>query len=589
MFRHSLYAMLMLVFILFLSACDTQNGKTTDWFAPFKAEKRDTVTIVHNNDFHSQLEVLAPEGEPEQGGAAHLAALVKKIKAEKGADNVLLLFGGDMFQGSLFYNTWLGSAEVMVFNQMGYDAVALGNHEFDSGSEELGRALRGDPVTIAGQTYPTEKAEFLALATNIDYENEPALRDVLVKRAIVKKGGNSYGMLGITTTQTATGSSPGPNVHFLDYVPAVQEQVEALKAEGVDRIILMSHIGYPIDVVNAAQLSGVDVIVSGHDHALLGDEVTVAGIGLPKQVSRIRGPYPTLTKDKDGNTTVIVSAMEKGRWLGEIDVTFDEQGHVVADKLKPNLMFVRGCEVKDGVRDCSQEIIAPDAEMAAKVTEYGQPLEAFANQVMGEAAVTFGGRSAENPDAPPMGDLIAEILLDRGRSVDNAVVALVNRGGIRTDLIKGTVRYKDINAVMPFNNNLAMVDLSGDELVRVLDHGLTQAQGQSYGAFPHVAGMTVHYCAALPCPKALHKPDGVVTSVSIGGYPLQAQKTYRLATIDYLVGGGDLYAVLKEPCERVGNYCRKTSLVVKDVISDWFRTHSPVQPIAAERTVPVAP
>lgn len=590
MFRHSFYALLMLTVILFLSSCDSSGGTTKNWLSSFGlGGKSDTITIVHNNDFHSQLEPYAPEGEPEQGGAAHLAALVKKIRAEKGADNMLLLFGGDMFQGSLYYNTWLGSAEVMVMNHMGYDAVALGNHEFDSGSVELGRALTGAPVTIAGAEYPTESAKFIPLGTNIDASQEPALKDILVKRATVTKGGHRYGLLGITTTQTATGSSPGPNVKFLDYIPAVQEQVDALKAEGVERIVLLSHIGYPIDVENAAQLSGVDIIVAGHDHALLGDEISVAGLGLPKQVSRIRGPYPTLVKDKDGNTTVVVSAMEKGRWLGQFDVTFDAEGHVLPETIKPNLTFVRGCEVIEGTRDCSKEVIQPDPEMTRLVADYGKPLEAFANEVMGEAAVTFSGRGGDDAGAPPMGDLMAEIILDRGRELDGAVVGMVNRGGIRTSLLKGTVRYKDINAVTPFNNNLALIDLTGDELVTVLDHGLSLADGQSFGAFPHIAGMTVHYCSAKPCPKALHQPEGVVTSVTIGGQPLQAEQTYRLATIDYLIGGGDLYAFLKERCEQVENYCRKTSLVLKDIISDWFRTHSPVQPIIAERTVPVAP
>ncbi len=582
MFKHCLYGTALLFTVLSFAACttDAPNVATTG------TSGETTITIIHNNDFHSQLESLYPEGEPSQGSAARLQALVKKIRAEKGAENTLLLFGGDMFQGSLYYNTWLGSAEIMVMNHMGYDAVALGNHEFDSGTPELARALRGEPVEIAGKSYPTEKAKFIALGSNIDYSNEPLLQDLLVKRAIVEKNGEKYGLIGVTTTSTETGSSPGPNVHFGDYVPYIQQQADALTAEGINKIIVMSHIGYDVDIENVPQLSHVDVIVAGHDHALLGDPATVEALGIPKQIPRIKGPYPTVLKDKDGNDTVVVTAMEKGRWLGEIDVTFDKKGRVIADKLKPNLTFVRGCDVlADKTEDCTKEVITPDAEMAALVKQYGEPLEAFANVVMGEAAVTFGGRSSETTGAPAMGDLIADILLDRAKVTNRADAAFVNRGGIRTDLVKGTVRYKDINAVMPFNNTLALLDLTGDELVTALDHGLTQGYGQSPGAKPHVSGMTVHHCAAAPCPKAIHQPNGVVTAITIDGKPLNLKTTYRIATIDYIMGGGDLYTMLKEACAREGNYCRKSSVMVRDIISDWFKNHSPVSPLPATRLV----
>lgn len=577
MVKHSFYATLVLMLILFLAACRS---------AEYHPDVKTTVTLVHTNDFHSQLEPFYPDGEPSQGGVARLAALVNKIRAEKGEDNVLLLSGGDMFQGSFFYNAWLGSAEVMVQNYMRYDAVTLGNHEFDSGPKELARALRGSPATIAGKTYQTEPAKFLVLGTNLDISNEPDLQGIVLKRAILKKGGRIFGLLGVTTQQTATGSKPG-NVKFLDYVPAIQEQADLLKHEGVDKIILMSHVGYAIDLTYIPELSGVDVVVSGHDHALLSDATTVQRLGVPKQVSRIAGPYPTVIKDKDGNSVVVVSAMEKGRWLGEIDIGFDAGGHVIPASLKPNLTFVRGCDLRsDKTEDCSKEVIAPDPALAAKVAEYGAPMKAFADVVKGEALVTFSGRSNENKNAPPMGDLIAEMLLDKGNQTDKAVAALMNRGGIRTDLVKGTVRYKDINAVMPFDNHLALIDLTGDELIKVLDHGLTLGNGKSSGAFPYVAGMTVYHCTAKPCAKALHG-GGVVTAVKIGGKKLDKKKTYRIATIDYLTNGGDLYASLSEPCNRSGNYCKKTDLLIKDIIGDWFVNHSPVKPIPAQRLVAV--
>lgn len=582
MFKHTFYALAAVTLILFLAACDHMQ------VAAGKPEQPVTVTLLHMNDFHSQLDPYMPPEEPSQGGAARLKTLIDGIRKEKGDENVLLLFGGDAFQGTMFYNTWKGSAEVMTMNQLGFDAVCLGNHEFDSGADQLVRAIKGGPVTIAGVTYETEPAKFLVLSTNIDGAREPGFEDSSVKRAIIEKNGARYGLLGVTTETTANVSSPGENVKFLDYIASVQKQADALKAEGVNKIFLMSHSGTDVDMKMIPHLSGVDVVVGGHDHALFGDPETIRAMGLPKQAAQVVAPYPAVIKDRDGHNVLVVSAYEKGRWLGNIDVTFDGKGLVQDDAWKAAPVFVRGCTVdrssgapKEG--DCSQQIAAFDGGMFAQVEKYREPMAIVANQPLGESAVDFAGRHAVDADVHSMGDLIAEILLNFAAK-EKADAALINWGSMRADLAKGPVRYADVSTVLPFDNAVAILDLTGAELLESMDMAVSKAYGKSAGAYPHVAGMTIHYCKAEPCPNALRK-GGRVTALTIAGKALEPQATYRIATHDYLTKGGDFYAIFKAACERAGNYCKNTGTLTRDMVADWFRTHSPVTPVTTKRTI----
>lgn len=533
-----------------------------------------TLTLLHTNDFHSQIEPMQPSGEPEQGGAARVKTLISEIRKEKGADNVLLVSAGDNFQGSLFYNVWKGSAEMMVMNDWGYDAASLGNHEFDLGSAELARALAGKPIEVRGKMHAeVESAHFPVITTNLDASKEAELDKQLVKHAIVEKNGQKYGILGVTTETAAVISNPGKNVKFLNYVEAVQKEVGILQSQGINKIILLSHTGYPEDLARIPQLSGVDVIVAAHDHALLADPKVVKEMGLPKQVDRIRGPYPTIAKDKDGHNVVVVTAMEKGRWLGNIDVTFDKDGLVTA--WNPHEIFVHGCEA-DG-KDCSKEVAKPDAVLAAKIAEYNKPIAEFANEVVGKSTADFGGYHDDIYKTPPFGWVVADALLDYTKDSDKAQAAVLNMGGIRAGLNKGTVTYGAINTALPFPNSVAVVEVTGDELVTALDNGFSGASGQSDGAFPHIAGMKISYCKTKSCHMPLHK-NGQTVSVQMAGKKLDLKAHYRITTNDYLLSGGDFYEIFKTACHTKGRYCRDTGSYVKDVVADWFRKHHVASP-----------
>lgn len=535
-----------------------------------------TLTILHTNDTHSRLEP-SPSGKdlnekspgPQQGGVARRKTLIDRVRAER--EHVLLVDSGDRAQGTIFFNAWQGSAEIMAVNALGYDAVSLGNHEFDLGSIALGRALRGEPVAIAGVPRETEALRAPLVATNVDGTAEPALADLLVKRTVLERGGERIGVLGVVTKDTEIISSPGTGVRFVDELASVQAEADALRALGVDKVVLLSHSGYALDVERAARWTGIDVIVSAHDHALLGEAAQVDAVA-PGQGKFVRGPYPTVVTAADGEPTLVVSAFEQGAWLGELEVSFDSAGRKTRWEARPT--FVRGCAFADGGVDCTGEVAPEDPAVKAAVDAYRAPVAEFAGAVVGETAVAFDGSRVPGLRTQEMalGNLVADVMLVAGAGSDGAVAALMNGGGVRAGLRAGRVTYEDALAVLPFGNRLMVVALTGEELLAALDLGLSKS-GQ--GAFPQVAGLRLTYCGAEPCAAPL-RPGGRVVSLAVAGTPVERDRLYRVATNDYLAGGGDGQTAIAEACKRPGGYCRDTGLLQLDLLIDELRLRSPV-------------
>jgi len=551
-----------------LSGCATSGDSPT--------ARPITLTLLHTNDTHSHLEPFPRDGElsagnqgPQQGGIARRKALIDAIRARE--PNVLLVDAGDNFQGTIFYNAWKGSAEIMALNALGYDAVTLGNHEFDRGPAELGRALRGEPVEIAGATHPTEKPRLPIVATNVDAGAEPALRGLFAPSAVLERGGERFGILGVVTEDVPAISSPGPHVRVLDAVASVQDEADRLQAAGIDKLILLSHAGYPVDLERAPRWRGVDIIVSGHDHALLGDPATVEAVA-PGQGARVKGPYPTVVAGADGAPVLVVSGYEWGRWLGQLQVSFDERGVIRRWEGRP--IFVRGCAFGRGAVDCGRQSAPEDPAIKARVAAYRAPLDRFAGAVIGRAGMFFdGGRTPGlRTREMPLGNLVADAMLAAASRSDSAVAAIVNGGGIRAGLNAGDATFEDALAVLPFGNTVAVLDLKGEELIAALDHGVSRP---GEGAFPQVAGLKLVYCASAPCPAAL-RPGGRVTALAVNGVPVDLAATYRIAVNGYLAGGGDGYAVLKDACARPGGRCRDTGLLDLDLLVEEFKTRSPV-------------
>ncbi|NBQ51163.1 MAG: multifunctional 2',3'-cyclic-nucleotide 2'-phosphodiesterase/5'-nucleotidase/3'-nucleotidase, partial [Marivivens sp.] len=376
-----------------------------------------SLTILHTNDFHARFEPISKydstcSAEDNTagdcfGGTARLVTAVAEARAR--SNNSILVDGGDQFQGTLFYTFYKGAMAAEFMNLLGYDGMTVGNHEFDDGPE----VLRGFMDSV----------EFPVLMSNADFSGEALLSDKLLKSTVIERGGEKIGLIGLTPHDTDELASPGPNVIFTDPVDAVQGEVDKLTAEGVNKIIVLSHSGYSVDQRVAAETTGVDVIVGGHTNTLLGE------------MDNAEGPYPTMV-----NNTAIVSAYAYGKFLGELNVTFDDDGNLTEASGQPILINGE---------------VAEDAAVVARIGELAQPLEEVRNRVVAEtAAEIVGVREDCRARECAMGSLIADAML--ARVADQGIqIAIQNGGGIRASIDAGPVTMGEVLTVLPFQNTLS--------------------------------------------------------------------------------------------------------------------------------------
>jgi len=465
-----------------------------------------SLTILHTNDFHARFEPISKydsgcsadsnmEGKCF-GGTARLITAVKDARAR--TNNSILVSGGDQFQGTLFYTYYKGKVAAEMMNKLGYDAMTVGNHEFDDGPE----VLRGFMDAL----------NFPVLMSNADYTNEPLLEGKLAKSTVIERGGEKLGLIGLTPEDTDELASPGANVKFSDPVTAVQGEVDKLTAMGVNKIIVLSHSGYVVDQKVAAETTGVDVIVGGHSNTYLSNTS-----------DRAKGPYPTMV----GNTA-IVQAYAYGKFLGELNVIFDDAGNLKSATGEPLTM--------DGN-------VAEDTGTKARIAELAGPLEEIRQKVVAQSSSTIdGNRDNCRVKECEMGNLVADAMLDRVKS-QGVSIAIANSGGIRSSIDMGDVTMGEVLGVLPFQNTLSTFEIKGSGVIAALENGVSQVE-EVKGRFPQVAGIKFVW------DQSIAPNEGRVVSVMVadgdGWIAIDPNKTYGVVTNNYVRGGGDGYKVFSK-------------------------------------------
>jgi 5'-nucleotidase len=492
------------------------------------------LTILHTNDFHARFEPVSKydsgcgaEDNAEGkcfGGSARLVTAVEEARGRAG--NSILVDGGDQFQGSLFYTYYKGKVAAEMMNKMGYDGMTVGNHEFDDGPE----VLRGFMDSV----------DFPVLMSNADVSAEPQLADVLKKSTVIEKGGEKIGLIGLTPQDTPDLASPGKNITFSDPVAAVQAEVDRLTAEGVNKIVVLSHSGYVVDQQVAAGTTGVDVIVGGHSNTLLSNTS-----------DRAAGPYPTMVND-----VAIVQAYAYGKFLGELNITFDDAGNITEASGEPLVM------------DAS---VAEDASTVDRINELAQPLDEIRNKVVASAAeIVEGDRAVCRVQECQMGNLVADAML--ARVADQGVtIAIANSGGLRASLEPGDVTMGQVLTVLPFQNTLSTFEISGEGLVAALENGVSQVE-EVKGRFPQVAGMKFTWDPSV-APN-----EGRISDVMVadgGGFaPIDPAKTYLVVTNNYVRNGGDGYKMFSGDDKNAYDYGPDLA----DVTAEYLAVNSPYKP-----------
>ncbi|GEO80794.1 multifunctional 2',3'-cyclic-nucleotide 2'-phosphodiesterase/5'-nucleotidase/3'-nucleotidase [Pararhodospirillum oryzae] len=438
-----------------------------------------TVRLLHVNDVYE----VAPDRQG-LGGLAELKTLVGTERARSGADQVLVTFGGDLLSPSLLSSLDQGAHMLVALNEVGVDVAVPGNHEFDFGAGVAARLLGGSPFPwlLANAQDPTG-APFAGLAPTM-------LKTV---------GPYRVGFLGVLTPDTETLSSPGAGITFQPVEERARAAVQALKAQGADVIIALTHQDMADDRKLADALPEVDVILGGHDH-----EILVWG--------------------DDGR--LIVKAGSDARTLAAVDLRVSEH----EGKEGPVLDLV------PALRLIPNQGQTPDPALAQRIQGWEKALDDSLGQPLGVSVKPLDSRRAVvRGEESTVGDLIADAL----RTGTRADVALTNGGGIRGDKLYEagtTLTLRDVVTELPFGNVAVVLTLSGADLRAALEHGFSGVENGA-GRFPQVSGMSVTWTPDRP-------PGQRVLAVTVNGQPLQDGRAYLVATNDFIANGGDGYDIL---------------------------------------------
>lgn len=428
--------------------------------------------ILHVNDFHGFAEPYKPLGSDEAlGGIAYLAAEAGILRKEMPS---LLLSAGDMIQGSNWANLFKGESVIEVMNEMGFDAMVVGNHEFDFGKEILAKRI--------------SQARFPVLGANVRGF------DALLRPYVIREvNGVKVIIIGVVTDETPVTTNPG-NVTGLKFDPpadTVEKYIRELKAPG-DIVVVLSHRGYAGDRALAEKVKGIDVIVGGHSHTKLST--------------------PSVVGD-----TIIVQAWEHAKALGVLDMTV-EDGRIIK---------------YEGRLDEIRPVGRSDVKVEAIVEKFKEKVDSALNEKVGYADEDLDGERVRYQETN-FGNLIADVI----RKTSGADAALINGGSIRTGIHRGEIKRMDIYSVLPFDNYIVSVKLTGRQIREALEHGVSAVENGE-GRFPQVSGLTFNYSRSAI-------PGNRVKEVLIRGVPIDPRGEYTVATNDFLAAGGDGYKAFGE-------------------------------------------
>ncbi|WP_424984393.1 bifunctional metallophosphatase/5'-nucleotidase [Microbulbifer sp. S227A] len=493
--------------------------------------------VIHINDLHSRIEPVskydstcsAEDNAAGEcfGGYARVATKIAELRAELADENVVVLDAGDQYQGSLMYTTYKGDVEIEMMETIGFDAMAVGNHEFDDGPEGLAKLVDG--------------VSFPVISGNLDVSRSNLLNGKVQNHVVLDVGGEKIGIVSALATDTVETSSPGDAVIFQDEIDSLTADVAMLQADGVNKIIALTHVGVNKDMEIAGAVPGLDAVVGGHSHT---------------EFSNTRDgamAYPTMVGD-----VPVVQAYAYSKYVGHLVLTFDDEGNVTAATGDTILL------------DAS---VGEDPAIVARVAELAGPINEMKTRVVAEASEAIeGGRSVCRAQECPMGNLIADAML--ARVADQGVeIAIQNGGGIRASIDAGEVTMGEVLTVLPFQNTLSTFQVPGATIVAALENGASQI-ADGAGRFAQVAGMTYAFDASKPAGER-------VSDVMVGGAPIDPDKVYGVVTNNYVRNGGDGYAMFAGDDKQAYDFGPDLA----DVTAEYLAENGPYQPYVDGRIV----
>ncbi len=530
-----------------------------------KRGKKDKVaywlTVLHSNDGESRL--IDAGGElSDFGGIARFATKVDELRDQgtgrtrKGEPKgTVLVSSGDNFLAGPEFNASLQRNEEKddpYYDSVGlslidFDAMTIGNHEFDFGPDVLAEFIEG---------FGTDTPKFLS--ANLDFSGEPrlaALEDdgLITGSTIVRKERRRIGIVGATTELLPQISSPR-NVEVEDVLPAVRAEIDALKDAGVNKIVLSTHLqGIDTEIELVGALRGVDVVIAGGGSEVLADENDLL---VPGDEANIYGDYPVIAQDARGRDVPVVTTPGNYKYVGRIMVGFNKAGRVVDIRRNSGLERVSGGDQPDAVE--------PNRRIQRWVVDPVQrSVQDLAENVIAQTEVTLDGRTAEvRTKETNAGNLIADSQLWQATKlasefgVPEPDISLQNGGGIRNDLVipPGDITELDTFTWLPFSNFVTVVeDVERATLKDILEHVVTAAPGTAAGKFAQIGGFEFVYDADGTPRQTdgdgnVTNPGDKIEDVVLDDGTIIVQDgvvvpgpALTVATADFLARGGDGY------------------------------------------------
>ncbi|ABB14599.1 5'-nucleotidase C-terminal domain-containing protein [Carboxydothermus hydrogenoformans] len=479
-----------------------------------------TVDLLEVTDFHGYLKYdTTLNGQPlEQKIAAVLAKKLKDIKASN--PNTVILSGGDMFQGTPISNVLRGKPVVEFMNNVGFDAMTLGNHEFDWG---LDAVIDYNTNTIKGAKFPL-------LAANIVYKADNTRPPFFKPYTIIDKNGIKIGVIGLVSTDFPNVIMPAYIAPFkiLDPVTTANALIPEVKAAGANIVVILAHMGAfdstltktdipDNELINLAKnINGADVIFGGHTHTIIAGKVN----GIPVAV-----------------------AQNNGKGFARVTLTLDENNKIVDSTVS----FV------SIVNDYNTQTPVIDPEVNAIVEAAKAEVGPMFSEVIGRAAFDL----TRTQSASPFGDsLLGNWAADVTRKKVGAQIGFANNGGLRTDLKAGNITVGDIFTLMPFDNTIYKLQMKGSTIKKVLEQAVMDG-----GKGIQVAGLKFEYLPTLPSMSR-------VTKVTLeDGTPLDDNAVYTVATNNFMATGGDNFTAFKEAVS-----AEDTFILVRDAFIEDIRS-----------------
>ncbi|KAJ3627081.1 hypothetical protein MTP99_014488 [Tenebrio molitor] len=510
------------------------------------------LTVLHMNDFHARFEETNDEGgtcktEECIGGFSRLYDVINNALTQN--PDSILLNGGDNFQGTLWYNIFKWNVTQTFLNELPFDAIVLGNHEFDDG-------IKGVVPFIKNLKAPV-------IVSNIDDSLEPDIQNIYQKSVVVERNGKKIGIIGVII-KTANEISSTENLKFFDESESVNAEAERLaKEENVFTNIVLSHSGYDVEqqiAKKATAASKIGLIVGGHSHTFLYTGEPVPGPATPA------GPYPTIVERVDGKQVLVVQASCYCRYLGNITVSYDENGDCVDWSGTPYFLDTETPQ---------------DETINQEMQPWKDEIDAVGTKVIGKTLVKLDQTTCRYSECL-LGNFVADAMVygyteqaEDDSSWTYASLAVYNTGGLRTTIEKGDITYNDMVTAQPFGNTFDVGEIEGQYIKEMFEVTMTPySYGRAYADVNllQISGFHVVGNLSQPAGSRIESLKVRCNECTVPIYEdLDLDKTYRLIVPSFLKTGGDGFNVIAENLKNV-----KVGRVDIDVYLDYLEAKSPI-------------